>query len=272
VNILCNKYSYTELPKKAQRFTELDPYVNIFILSSLKNRYIHRTDPGVFMRTIRSRFPLFLLSFLFITGCGESFISNSITYRLDPITKRWLVSEAIEETGFLLGSDSSFNESYGFVSRTIGFDKSIHSSGFSKEEEEYEVIFQKFRSDLDSRFEITLRHNEPERGASISVLFDSLRFEYNLMSSKLYFVSFIDEYKHLYFFENQYFIEDTIYSRVILLDTVTINNLLYYGAMEFHLNDFSEKWQPWTIVSFTIAKQYGLIRYEYNNGMVVERQ
>jgi len=216
-----------------------------------------------------SNVTIFICSLLALTSCGELFTPYREFISLSALEKSWLADDSHKVT-FALNDTLSELEIFEYVREYTAFNKSIHGDGFNREETEYEIIYQEFYSKKSSVFSIRIEANELPQGAILIIHFKGLRFTYDLKYEMLRSFSTPLASESLQFKDSGYENESSSY--IDYYDTLTINNTLYLGVLDFTLKDFEDQWVDSTVVELAIAKEMGLIRYTMNNGVVMVRE
>ncbi len=213
-------------------------------------------------------------SVLLFQSCGESWNPNKEIYVVSAKSKKWLADTYLYEE-FSLTDSFSFSEFYLFESEWSAFNSSKSTSGLLGLQDrvlrDYEVIHQTYKSQLNKRFAIEIEALDPPSTESLEVVLRRTYFRYDLTYKKLLSLSTKFGRRPDSEFVNDQWVDHPFLSHAIQHDTIVINDVVFYKAMEFVLGDFEDQWVDTTIVNIILAKEVGLLQYTLHNGQVFSR-
>jgi hypothetical protein len=221
---------------------------------------------------------IFIICFIISAfSCNDKVSDDFQTYNLDEGSKQWLYSG---NEGDVLYMRDSLNNQINLVlkrerSEYIEATKTTDWFGWSSVIiAEYERISQKFPSNNGINFTIAMSAKPQPENCEMQISFDS---NTNLTvwiipnSTKITRVTIYQPEDEDGISSGSAVINDRINSTLVYYDSLILNNKSYFDVLEFELRDLYRDTDELSVVSFSIAKEVGLLKYRLKNGRSYER-
>jgi len=214
---------------------------------------------------------LILIFMTALCSCGEDWAFKEETLTIAAENRDW-VTEDQYGASFIMVDNHKISQ---------GFRMNLNSTDFSPSSTSYfgirthltktESFTQAWSSNFGQRFMTILTAGFEPFGDRFSISINELNFMYDFSFKTIGHIYFNSSSKSKTMTNTGYAENETIYSIVQLLDTLTVNGVRYDGILYFNLLDFKDEWSDFTITEIFFARHTGLIKYTLRNGVTYER-
>lgn len=214
-------------------------------------------------------FGIFLL---FLTACGENHALKKETIYIDEANKAWLGEDTINQP-FLMSDTNDIKQSFIFKYKDDYFNKSWGGFlGINTKMTFTEYHYKSYENNTGLSFTISLTAGYSPFGDELYISLDQTEFAYDLKYKTLTRIYTPQGYLSKIAFDTGYEIDEPIFSKAIILDSLTTNYSTYKDVLYFELNDFLNSMDDLSIVKIYVAKNIGLVKFQYKNGLYYERK
>lgn len=210
---------------------------------------------------------------LLFYACTEENPLKTYYYYFSQSNRKWIELNS-ESNNFIMKDSNGINNNFIFLYTDNMFNKGSTSYlGVVTEVTYREYIYKEFTSNYNSSLSISLAANRNPFGDEFEFQLNNLSFSYNFKFNKVIYVKLDDNKKRDNMTDINFESGEAgkIYSTVKIFDSLIVNMKTYYNVIHFSLNDFKDEWENFTITDIYYAKEYGLIKYIYHNGIYYER-
>jgi hypothetical protein len=213
-----------------------------------------------------SRLAIIFLILLF-ASCGEKGALREVTYFFDEENRGWMIN-AEPGDNFLMTDSHGITQGFKMNNDSYYFNEG--SSGilvFTTKISRWEYRYQAFMSNYGLCFSLSLTAGDKPFGDELYINLANFAFAYDL---KLNTVSRLDTpygYKSKIRTNKGYEEDEPISSIVEFIDSMEIGDSIYSNVLHFSFDDFREEWSEFTITDIYIARESGLVKYRYHNGV-----
>jgi hypothetical protein len=214
---------------------------------------------------------LIILIMAILCSCGEDWAFKEETLYIAAENRDWITPDKYG-TSFIMVDNNKISQ--GFMMNENSTDLSPKTSsyfGIRTRISKYESFTQGWSSNFGQRFGITLQAGFEPFGDRLGISIDRIYFTYDFKFKTIVNISLNSSDLSKTMTDKGYEENETIYSTVELLDTLTVNGIKYEGILHFNLEDFKDQWSDFTITEVYIVKHIGLIKYSLNNRITYER-
>ncbi len=213
-----------------------------------------------------------LIPILFFTSCGEDFAFTTKYNYLEEETKTWSIPDSLNKTSFEMADNNGISSTFNDLTTQISF--STGRSGFlfvPVSKSQTENIYISCQSNYGLAFSMYLYASFDNFGDYINMNLGDTNFSYDLKYKELSSVGIKNAYISK-IVTDEGLQGEKIFSKVEIIDNYSIGDKKYAQVLHFSLNDFESKIDVFTITDIYYAKQIGLIKYTYPNGVSVVRK
>jgi hypothetical protein len=213
---------------------------------------------------------LIILIIIVLCSCRDDWAFKEETIYLAEESKDWLTPDKYG-TSFIMVDNN--NISQGFLMNQNSTDFSPSESyyfGIRTRISRYESYTQAWTSNFGQMIMFILHAGSEPFGDRFSMSINGIDFMYDLKFKTIGNIYFNSSSKSKTMTDTGYEENETIYSKVELMDTLSVSGVKYYGILHFSLKDFKDEWSDFTTTEVYIARHTGLIKYSLNNGITYE--
>jgi hypothetical protein len=210
---------------------------------------------------------LFACVILLIASCGEKSALREVTYFFEEENRDWIVN-ATSGDNFLMTDSFRITQSFQMNNNSCYFTEG--SSGilvFTTKRSFWEYHYQEFISNYGISFSLSLTAGDKPFGDNLYISLANTDFAYDLKHNTISRISTLFGARFKIRTDKGYEDDEPIYSTVELIGSLEIEGSVYKDILHFSFNDFNESWTEFTITDIFVAKQLGLVKYRYNNGI-----
>lgn len=220
---------------------------------------------------MKFRILIFCILPFFLLSCGENSALKEETYYFEETHRAW-IPDYDQNFQFVVSDTNGISESFMLDQDETYFTKSWGSFlGINTDMTHTEYHYQAYSSSYGNRFTISLTAGWPPYGDEIFVTMNDVEFAYDLKKERVSRVYSEFGSKSLLMTEDGYEENETIHSTVTILSNTSIGSNEYNEVLQFVFLDYAEEQKPLTIKEIYIAKDCGLVKYVYNNGISFSR-
>lgn len=201
----------------------------------------------------KNRFVGLVFVMLLLLSCKEG--TREQTYYISSENKEWLTDFAKDTViNFIDNNQIAHDLTFNYSSES--FTKSSSSFlGIKTKESSRQAVFQTFYgTTFDFDLSISSTFDETDE---LSVSVNDYSFTYDLVFRQMTRLST----------PNGYISNNSIESKVVFLDTWSVDGGTYLEVFHFQLSDFEMEWNNNTITDIYIAKGVGLIQFNTHQGV-----
>jgi len=214
---------------------------------------------------------LIILLISVLCSCGEDWAFKEETLYIATENRDWIIEDKYG-SGFIMVDNNHISQGFSMDMNSTDFSPSTTSYfGIRTRITKTESYTQGYSSNFGQRIMFILTAGFAPFGDRFSFSINGLYFNYDFKFKTISHISFNSSDKSTTMTDVGYEVNETIYSTVELLDTLTVNGVKYEGTLHFSLEDFKDQWSDFTIKEVYIAKHIGLIKYSLYNGTSYER-
>lgn len=211
---------------------------------------------------------VFSVLFLVIS-CGDDDLPQN---PIDPSSMEWFFQENVG-ANFIMHDDNGIANEF-ILEESIGANSQngYQTNGLDADLSKINYYYQDFSDTYFSGLKLGVRSSYGSYGDTFTISINEVDFAIDLNEALVTSVHF--ESTYLAYsetdegYENN---EEPIYSTVTFLENALIDGVNYDEVMHIQYNDFIASNTDYTIKEIYLAKQFGLIQYVYNNGVVCHR-
>jgi len=210
-----------------------------------------------------------LIMLLIFFGCCN--LPKEKTYVVESENKGWLFDGTVG-SGFVMTGSNGISE--GFTMYRDQHEFTEGGSGYffiTTEISKRESFHQAFSSTFGHNLSITLSASFPPFGNDLYINLYEIGFAYDLKYNEVSRLDTPFGHKSKTMTDQGYAGYIIIGSTAEILNQVEINAYTYNHVLKFVLQDFSESWTDYTVREMYFAKNYGLVKFVFNNGIEVTR-
>ncbi|MEX2371971.1 MAG: hypothetical protein WD578_13280 [Bacteroidales bacterium] len=221
---------------------------------------------------------IFIIGFIICTSsCNDKVSDDFQTFNLDEGSKQWLYSGNEGDVLYLM--DTLKNQ----ISIVLKRERSEYLEATTTTDwfgwssiiiAEYERISQHFSFNNGMDLYISMSAESQPENCEMQISFDSntvLNVRIIPNSTKLTRVTIYQPEDENGIRSGSSVINDRINSTLVYYDSLILNNKSYFDVLEFELRDLYRDTDELSVVSFSIAKEVGLLKYSLKNGLSYER-
>lgn len=226
------------------------------------------------MESVTQFWNKFLIAFLIllIASCGEKGALKEETILFNEENKDWIITGNLGDN-FLMIDSHGIAQSFMMNRNLHEFSTSAGSILFITTKITYrEYHYQAFTSNYGNRFSLSLTAGYEPFGDELFIDLNNIGFSWD---PKFNTVSRIDTpygYRSKLMTDEGYEEDEPINSSAAIINSMEIDGVTYHDVLHFAFDDFRESWTDFTITDIYVAKQLGLIKYRYNNGVECVRK
>jgi len=214
-------------------------------------------------------FGIFLI---FLTACGEDHALKKETIYIDEDNKAWLGQDTINQS-FLMSDTNDIKQSFIFKYKDDNFSQSWSSIlGINTNMTFTENHYKSYENNIGLSFSISLTAGYSPFGDELFISLDQTEIAYDLKYNTITRIYTPQAYLSKNYTETGYEIDEPIFSKAVILDSLTTNYNTYKDVLYFELIDFVNSMDDLSIVKIYIAKNIGLVKFQYKNGLYYERK
>lgn len=198
---------------------------------------------------------------------------NAITdwYYTSDEQEKWMADSTIS-TFKMIDENGISREFYRSQSDHYYLGGSSYFAGIKYHKSQREYSYQRFRSNYNDDYYIDIHasFDDETNGGDITFSLNDTEFKYDYSFDELVRIGIADTTKWLR--TNSAGIQDDLFqSSFEFIDDYTLDGKTYDRVFHFHLDDFEEYRNPKTITDIYYAQKLGLVRFETNAGIIVNR-
>jgi hypothetical protein len=217
---------------------------------------------------------LLILTFSILFSCGDETAINEEHYYVDSEHKMWLSPDTLN-TNFVMIDNNEISLSYCLLHTRSDMSKSESKNfGINIKFTYREEISQFYQSTYFQGFSTLISAGIDEEnniGDVITLGLGNTAFSYDFKYKQLTYIHCGNNTISTTYTSEGLKPDKEFYSTIEFIDTMTLQNILYKDIMYFNLNDFNDSIVDLDITDIYIAKNIGLIRYTFKNGLDYQR-
>lgn len=228
------------------------------------------------MESIMKLFGRLLLVFVFfvnLLSCGEDSALKEETIYFQDENKGWITSDSLG-FNFIIVDNNGISQSFTMNRDNYEFSKSWGSFlGVNTDMTHAEYHYQAYTSNYGITYSISLTAGFEPFGDDLYIELDGIGFAYDFQFNTISRLYTDFGIKSKLMTDSGYELQgEDIYSTVNFYDTYLTTSDTFENVLHFQLNDFKDNWEDFTVTNIFIAKNIGLIKYELNKGITLERK
>ncbi len=216
---------------------------------------------------------LSLLAMLLLISCGEDHALKKEKYYFEEEHIAWLPADTLDDV-FLMRDNNGISTSFIKNGDDYYFNKSWTSIlGINTRMSLTEYRYLNYRSPFGQELHISLTAGWPPYGDELYVSLNGTAFSWDFSFNTVTRIEYGDRYLSKMMADDSYEETVKIHSTVEFLDTLHTAERLYHDVMHFTFRDEEPQTtpNPFMVKHIYLSKQWGLIRYDLENGMWYER-
>ena len=209
--------------------------------------------------------------FLVLTSCGKDHALREVTLFIADENRNWITPDKYG-SGFIMVDNNRISQGFMMDLNSSDFSPLTTSCfGIRTRITKTESLTQAWSSNFGQRLVLILTAGSEPYGDRFSISISDLSFMYDFKLNTIGRISFKSVNKSKTITDTGYVENETIYSAVQILDSLTVNGVRFNGVLHFSFEDFRDLWTDFTVKEVYLAKESGLIKYSLKNGISYER-
>lgn len=206
-----------------------------------------------------------------LCSCGDDWAFKEETLHIATENRDWITADQYG-TSFIMVDNNKISQGFIMNHNSTDFSPSTTSYfGIRTRITKTESFTQSWTSNFGQGFMTILTAGFEPFGDRLSVSINEINFMYDFTFQTIGHIYFNSSYKSKTMTDTGYEENETIYSTVQILDSLTVNGIRYIGVLHFIFEDFPDLWTDFTVKEVYLAKHIGLIKYSLNDGVTYER-
>ncbi len=208
---------------------------------------------------------------LVLTACGENHGLKEETFLFAEGNADWIITDSTRYQ-FIMQDANEISYGFSLKDSSYYFGKSWSSIlGITTHISYKEYHYQNFISNYGQSFHLSLTAGFPPYGDDLYIDLGDIAFSYDFVYETISRVNVFDHHKSSIMTDKGYEQDEEIFSKVEILNNLTIGDTAYGTVLHFKLEDFTEELYKHSVKEIFIAKNFGLVKYVLNSGLEVVR-
>lgn len=214
---------------------------------------------------------LIICIFLVLTSCGEDHALREETLCIADENRNWITPDTYG-SGFIMVDNNKISQGFMMYGNSSDFSPSTTSYfGIRTRITKTESFTQSWSSNFGQSLMLILTAGFKPFGDRFSISINDINFMYDFKFNTIGHIYFNSASKSKTMTDTGYVENETIFSTVQILDSLTVKGIRYNGVLHFSFEDFPDLWTDFTVKEVYLAREFGLIKYSLKNGIAYER-